>query len=364
MSQTVERGAQDEPSAWAAPLMLASAVAVHLAILTIAYGYWDTLIEWVDNQSFVRIAAAIHRGTWVCGADDCTWHLWGLPFVMAGVAAVFRVSDLAALVGISIGASLLTAVLLHRLYGGWVASATVAVCLMWTELSARGGSEPLFMGLLYGAFAASRADRVRLGSALAALSAAVRPVGVILVAAMAIDAAWRRNWKDLLTLVVVTALLATVYLAAVAAIAGNPFATSAGYLNEGWGRFPIGLPFGRVAVSMRDVFSASMSQGLRTCAWIAVGVVSLWTMARKADAVPARPERVFAIGYLAFVFCGTHEALAWYVPRFILPVAPLMFQSLRRWIPRRRVLLWAAALIEAAIGAVGTDRFLALIPRW
>lgn len=62
------------------------------------------------------------------------------------------------MVGIFLLSSILTCLLLHRLYGGLVAVAFGTVSSTWILLSVFGGCEPLFMVLLFASFLAARRE--------------------------------------------------------------------------------------------------------------------------------------------------------------------------------------------------------------
>jgi hypothetical protein len=58
---------------------------------------------------------------------------------------------------ISTLSSLAVCLLVHRLYGGWIAAATfIFINYQWILSFVEGGSKPLFMCLLYASFLAAR----------------------------------------------------------------------------------------------------------------------------------------------------------------------------------------------------------------
>ena len=63
-----------------------------------------------------------------------------------------------------------------RLWGGWVAGFFAILNFDWMQRSYLGGSEPLFVALLFASFLAIRKERWWLACVLASLSTVVRPL--------------------------------------------------------------------------------------------------------------------------------------------------------------------------------------------
>ena len=82
------------------------------------------------------------------------------------------------MVVISMLGSLGVCILVHRLYGGWVAAVLLFPDYQWIVLSLQGGSQPLFMCLLFASFLAARPESWNLASLSASLGMTVRAVGV------------------------------------------------------------------------------------------------------------------------------------------------------------------------------------------
>jgi hypothetical protein len=68
----------------------------------------------------------------------------------------------------------------------------------WMQRSYLGGSEPLFVALLFGSFTAVRKERWLLAALLASLATVVRPLGVFALLGIGVALVWKRDYRKFL----------------------------------------------------------------------------------------------------------------------------------------------------------------------
>jgi hypothetical protein len=343
-----------EPSAIEVAGMMVVAMAIHLLIFTQAVSYWPSVsTAWIDNVDYLQIADAIDRGQWHC-LPACPPHAWGFPFAIVFVSSLLRIPHVVALVAISAVASVAASVLAHRLYGGWAAAASVAIGYTWIQLSAHGGSEPLFMCALYASFLYVRRGNVRAGALLAALAATVRPLGAIAAGALFVDALRRRDRADIAALVAITAGVATLYVAWVMALTGDPLAAGVrGYQGDWYAGFPFTIPLATIVAGV-DRFSVYPRQMLITYVWVAVVISAAVALCRRTYPQLHFVERLFAVVYITFFISSRYEGMVDWFLRFMVPIAPIVAYALQGWIPRRRWVLWLLTMLSGTVGAGST----------
>jgi hypothetical protein len=352
---------RSEPSLSEVLLMLVVMFAVHLLTVSGVRSFWDVTLAWGDNQDYLAISSVISN--WHFSGGDMPDGFWGFPYAIAGISKVFSVPELMALVIVSVLASVATCVLVHRLYGGWVAAAFIFVNYEWIQLSVEGGSEPLFMCLLYASFLAARSSRWNLAALLASLSTTVRPVGVFALLAFAAVLAMRRSYRQLAVITLIGAGIGILYFAPVWMLLGSPFGSFIAY-RGGWGThwWPLTYPFSPWVFSfLRDLYG---NVRWYTLTWSAVwpvvasvGTISLWLPHNRQKFSGLQPETLFASMYTLFFLSYPEPALDFALSRFLVPVLPLLLFSLRDWIPRDRRVLWGAAVLSALLSSTALVHF-------
>jgi len=355
-----------EPSLAEVLLMFAVVFGGHLLMVCRATNFWDVADSWGDNSDYLRISTAIRQ--WHFSGAESTWHFWGFPYAIAGISRLLSIPQPKALVLVSMLAALAVSVLVHRLYGGWVAAAFLFfINYQWILTSVEGGSESLFTCLLCAAFLATRAGRWKLAIVLASLATTVRPVGAIALLAFAAVLAWRKSYRQLAVITLISLAIGVLYIVPVWIIQGSPFANITGYrsLNEGWGahQWPITYPFGALIPDYLD--------GLRVMRWpnfpfpvvwlvIALAAITvMWLPRNRSKFSPMiQPEFLFASIYTLFlVLFNGRGYIAFSLHRYLIPVLPIFLFSLRDWIPRQRWLLWCGAVLSAPLSAAAVVGF-------
>jgi len=210
-----------QPSLSEVLLMLATMFVVHLLTVCRANSFWELAVSRFDDMDYVEVATIIRQ--WHFSGGPIPQDFWGFPYSIVGVSKLFSIPELMATVLISVLASLAVSVLIHRLYGGWVAATFIFINYQWIQLSVEGGSEPLFMCLLYASFLAARSNRWKFAALLAALGTTVRPVGIFALVAFAVVLAVRRSYRELAVMTLIGLAIGTLYVVPVWIILGSPF---------------------------------------------------------------------------------------------------------------------------------------------
>src|SRR5690348_11658411 len=147
---------------------------VFFATISALTGYGQLVDNFGDNSAYISIAAAIRNWDF---HGIVVKHFWGLSYAIAGISRLTGISYHWSLLLICWSASLASVVLAYKLWGGWIATAFTIVNFDWYQRSFLGGSEPLFVALIFGSFLAIRRERWTLASLLAALATITRPLG-------------------------------------------------------------------------------------------------------------------------------------------------------------------------------------------
>lgn len=350
-----------EPSLGEVLLMLAMMFGVHLWATCRVGGFWQRAAAWFDNSCYLEIATVIR--TWHSPSPDISQHFWGFPFVITLVSKMFFIQPLTALVLLSVLASVGACILVYRLYGGWVAAVFIFINFEWIQLSVDGGSEPLFMCLVYASFLAARSDRWNLAALLAALGTTVRPVGIFALFCFAVVLAKQRSYKRIVAITAIGLAVGALYITPVWILMGTPLVSFHGY-RQCWGayNYPLTYPMGGWISS----FLAGLHGNTRwyslafDVVWpvLAIaGIVAIWLPRKRPRFLGIQAEALFATIYTLFFICYTDGVLAASFTRFLIPVLPLLLFALSDWIPRDRRLLWAGALVSALLSAAGLVHF-------
>jgi hypothetical protein len=359
--------ARSEPALWEILLMFAVVDAIHLLTICRVRNFWGVSLLWGDNAAYVQLADTIRH--WSLSGEEITRFFWGFPYVIAAVSKLLAIQGLTALVLISVLSSLAVCVLVYRLYGGWVAAAVFSfINYRWIFISVEGGSETLFMCLLFASFVAARSERWPVAALLASLATTVRPVGVFALLAFATVLALRRSYRQLILITLTGLMIGVLYVAPLWALGGDPFANFSGYRGD-WGQqgWPLTYPFGGIVRSFAPVYHSRWPNMVLSAAWILlalVGAVVMWLPRnRQRFSGTRRTEALFASLYVLFFLSYNYvssdgvEGVAWEFNRFLIPVFPLLLFSLRDWIPKDRRVLWGAAALSALLASAAMVGF-------
>jgi hypothetical protein len=231
----------------------------------------------------------------------------------------------------------------------------------WWQRSFLGGSEPLFLALLFGAFVSVRRERWTLAALLASLSTIVRPLGIFALVGIGLTLLWRRDFRRFALATAIGLLIGILYVLPLAHNFGDPLANVTMYHKADWDNaIPFSWPFYAFA---RDagLQRAPWTNLVLTFGWISFVLLGGTVMAGSVEfrqyARSHPVETVFAASYLIFLY--TYNSAYWArsnFPRFAIPVLPFVLLALGRWIPKDRRLLFGLGLISpvlAAASAIG-----------
>jgi Gpi18-like mannosyltransferase len=307
-----------------------------------------------DNSAYISIAAAIRKWDF---SGVAVKHFWGLPYLMAAISKLTGLPDRNALLTISWISSVIAVILAYRLWGGWIATAFAIVNFDWYHRSYLGGSEPLFVALLFGSFLAIRRERWLLAAFLAAIATITRPLGVFLLLGIGIALFRRRDWKRLTLATSIGLVIGILYVIPLARYFHDPLATVHSYQSaQASATVPLfGVPFYAI-VKGTILYPAPLSNLVLTFGWIFLVLIAiiamLWTHHFRNYASEHLPEVVFAAPYLLSLYCYNYPMWArGNFPRFAIPIVPFVLIALRRWLPKDRRLLWMLAPVTAVLAA-------------
>jgi hypothetical protein len=268
-------------------------------------------------------------------------------------------------------ASFVAVALAWRLWGGWIAGFFAILNFDWLQRSYLGGSEPLFVALLFGSFLAVRKERWLVAALLASLATVVRPLGAFALAGIGVALLLRRNYRMLLLAILIGAMVGALYTLPLTLYFGDPLATVHSYHSPQWrGGWLFGFPF--YAIIKGTLTEPSpVTNLILSFAWILFVLVATIVMARSATfrqyARSHLVETVFLVPYLwtLFTYNYPHWARGNFA-RFAIPIIPFVLLALYRWIPKDRRVLWALGVVSsilAAASAIGINNIAQILRR-
>jgi len=316
--------------------------------------YLDLVDNFGDRANYMAVASAIRHWNF---HGLVVKQFWGLPYAMAALSFLTGVGEHTALLLICFASSLTSVALAHRLWGGWIAGYFTILNFEWLQRSYVGGSEPLFVALIFGSFLAIRRNHWLLAALLAAFATVTRPLGIFLLAGIGLTLLWRRDWRRLGGATTVGLLIGSLYMIPLARHFQDPLATVHSYEGaQASAGVPIfGIPFYAI-IKGTILYPAPLTNLLLSFGWIFLVLVAIVAMLGteqfRTYAREHVPEMVFAAPYLLSLYCYNYPHWArGCFPRFAIPVIPFVFLALERWLPKDRRLLWALSPVTAALAA-------------
>ena len=336
-----------------------------VTVISACQNYFVVVDQFGDNHTYMGVASAIQNWDF---QDITIQQFWGLSYVIAALSLLTGTSVRTALLLISFGACLASVTLAHRLWGGWIAGFFAVLNFAWLQRSSLGGSEPLFLSLLFGAFIAVRNNYWPMGALLASVSTVVRPMGLFALIAIGVVLLWRREFWTFVLATLVGLTVGGLYIVPLAIYFGNPFANVGSYQTDWDNGFPIGWPFYAI-VKGTIIYPVPWTNLLVTYGWIVLVLLAAVAMiVTKRFHLFARNfpvESLFAATYLAFLYTyNSSYVIRGSFPRFALPIVPLALVALDRWIPKDQRVLWIVGFISpilAAASAIGIRNVVSLI---
>ena len=357
---------RSEPTAREAVCLAAVVYILGFVVISLVEPFSERVRLFGDTVFYVGVVKAIR--TW----DFSTltpWHFWGLPYAAAAISVVTSLSEWWSVLVVSLASALGATYLMQKLFGGWVACFFVLASLEWQQRALLGGSEPPFMLLILGAFWAARTSRWAWASLFAALATTVRPLGIFLLAAIAIALILKRDYRQVITAVTIGVAVGVLYVLPLIVYYGDPLANFRFYQRNDWaGSSPFGLPFvamARGALSVDMPWTSRIREGL----WVAFYVLAVGAMFRTRFREYARryPVEVSFTGfYLLFLFSYNSPFWSWVeFARYALPAFPVALYAVENYLPKDRRVLWILAPVTATFSAMSAmnARRVALIVR-
>lgn len=347
-----------EPSEQEVLLIALFGFVMFVAVILKATNFSHLVNNFGDSPAYMSIASAIRRWNF---QGMTVKQFWGLPYMMAALSMLTRMSERSALLAISVISSFLTVLLAYRLWGGWVASFFGVLNFDWLQRSLLGGSEPLFMVFLLGAFVAVRRQRWLLATFLASLATVVRPLGLFALVGIGIALLRLKQFHRFICALGIGLAVATAYAVPLAYEFGDPLATVHSYQQIGASTPNLfGVPFYAI-IKGTFTYPAPWTNLVLTFGWILFVVAGTIRMGRVRNlreyAKNHLVEMMFAAAYLVAICCYNFPYWArGNFPRFAIPLIPFVLVAFDQWWPKDRRLLWGLATVSpilAAISALG-----------
>ena len=336
--------------------------------VSVLRNYFALVDDFGDSSAYMSIASAIRH--WDFHGITIK-QFWGLPYAMAALSRSTGVSDRTALLLMCFASSLASTAIAYRLWGGWVAGFFTILNFDWLQRSYLGGSEPLFVALVFGTFLAARRERWWLASLLASLATVVRPLGVFALMGVGLVLLWKRDYRRLVPAIAIGLVIGFLYMLPLAKYFGDPLATVSSYHSPEWqGGWLFGFPFYAI-IKGTLTEPAPWTNLILSFGWIFLVLIAIVVMVgskRFRNYGRSYPvEMLFLIPYLwcLYTYNYPHWARGNF-QRFSIPILPFVLIALDRWVPKDRRVLWALGAVcsgLAAASALGVANVAGLIRR-
>lgn len=320
-------------------------------VLTRFRTYAGTVDTFGDSMAYMNAANAIRH--WDFSGLDVK-QFWGLPYLIACVSWV-HVSTRSSLLLICILSSLVSVLLAWHLWGPWIAGFFAVLNFPWLQVSFLGGSEPLFVALLFASFRASRKEHWIEASILAALATTVRPLGFFALLGIGIALLLRSQYEKALACTSLAVIIGVLYLLPFWIYFHDPLYQVHLYRQYDWGSgSPIGWPFRGMLWFLLHHLRIPLTNVIFTLGWIFFALTGLCAMSGKNYREYIRghsSECIFAILYLNFLFLYNSGWAYGEFPRFVIPVIPFLLRALDAWLPKLRYVMYMVGALSSVLGA-------------
>jgi hypothetical protein len=348
----------DAPSSIEIAGLIVLGFVLFVSVVSMVRNYGGAVDEFGDNSAYISVASAIQRWDF---HGIVIKHFWGLPYAMVALAKLTGLSDRTCLLFFSFLPSLVAGLLARRLWGGWIALYFVTLNFDWWQRSCLGGSEPLFVCLLFAAFSSVRRQRWPLAALLASLATIVRPLACFALFGIGLWLLWKREFRKFAGATAIGLLVGILYAIPLAMHFGSPFATVDSYHSKEWaGGWLFGFPFYAI-IKGTLIEQAPWTNLVLSFGWITLVTVAVIAMVKSQSFrayCRAHPvEALFLVPYLwcMYTYNYPHWARGNFA-RFAIPILPFVWLALYRWLPKDRRVLWILGVIGpvlAACSAVG-----------
>ena len=341
------------PSSGEIAALVGLSFVLFISVVSLGRNYFAAVDDFGDSSGYMSVASAIRHWDF---HGITVKQFWGLPYAMAALSTLARVSDRTALLVLSLIPSLLAGLLARRLWDGWVAAYFAILNFDWMQRSCLGGSEPLFVCLLFAAFLSVRRERWMLASLLASLATTVRPLGFFALVGIGLWLLWKRDLRKFAAATAIGLLVGALYALPVAIHFGDPLANVASYHSQQWqGGWLFGFPFYAI-VKGTLLYPAPWTNLALSFGWIFLVLGAVIVMVKSSEfrayCQLHAVEAAFLVSYLwcLFTYNYPHWARGSF-PRFAIPILPFVLLALRRWIPKDRRVLWGIGVVFSILAA-------------
>jgi len=352
------------PSRIEVSLLWLFAAVLFVLVVTHFQTYAGKVDDFGDNPAYLQAANAIRHWNF---RGVAVKQFWGLPYLIACLSWL-PISPRSCLLLICTVSSLVSVLLVWHLWGPWIAGFFTVLNLYWFQVSLLGGSEPLFVALLFLSLWAIRKERWVEASALAAFATLTRPLAIFALLGIGLILIFRRDYKKTFMCTALATLIGALYLLPFWIYLHDPLYQFHQYRRNDWqSGSAIGLPFRALVLGFLHDRGPWTNVAL-TLGWIIFAFIGLCAMSRKSfrHYIQEQPaEYIFAFFYLAFIF--TYNSVAWAradFPRLVIPVLPFLLLAFDRWLPRSRYVLYGFGIVSsvlAACSAIGIRNALAAL---
>lgn len=344
---------QSEPTLREILALWALTALIFVACVAALRNYLALVDDSGDDGAYMAVAWAIRH--WDFHGLTIK-QFWGLPYAVAAISRVTGVSGRTALMLVCFSSSLVAVAIAYRLWGVWVAGFFAILNFEWMQRSYLGGSEPLFVALLFASFLAVRKERWWLAALLASFATIVRPLGIFALIAIGLVLLWRRDYRRLVPAVAIGLVVGVLYALPFAKTWGDPLATVHSYHSAQWqGGWLFGFPFYAI---FKGTFTehAPWTNLLLSFGWIFLVLIAVVVMIRSEDfRTYARAHPVEILFLVPYILClYTYNYPHWArgnFQRFSIPIVPFVLIALYRWIPKDRRVLWAMGAVMSVLAA-------------
>ncbi|MFZ3263884.1 MAG: hypothetical protein WA172_07780 [Terriglobales bacterium] len=341
------------PSAGEVLALVVLSFAVFVSIVALVRNYAVAVDSFGDSSAYMNLASAIRRWDF---HGVIVKQFWGLPYAVAALSKLTGLSDRASLLVFSFVPSLLTVFFAKHLWDGWIAGYFAILNFDWLQRSCLGGSEPLFMCFLLGAFVSVRERRWMLAALLAALATIVRPLGIFALVGIGLTLLWTKDFRKFAGATMIGLLVGVLYALPLAAHFGDALATVNSYHSKAWqGGWLFGFPFYAI-IKGTLLYPAPWTNLVLSFGWIFLVLGAIVAMATsKTFRSYCRSHPVEAIFLAPYLWClFTYNYPYWArsnFARFAIAILPFVLLALYRWIPKDRRVLWGLGVAAPALAA-------------
>lgn len=332
--------------------------------LIVFHGWHSMVLMYGDNGAYVEVANAIRQ--WDFHGVDIQ-HFMGYPYAIATVAMVLHLPLSSSLWLIASVSSVVSTLLVARLFGPWIAGYFAFSNFAWLQTSFLGGSEPLAVALGLGAFCSFRRGNVVLAALLGSLASAVRPLMFFTLVGIGIALICRKRFLEFFRAFSVGLAVGILYMWPLGHYFGDPLLTVHSYTSRDYGAANLsgphghlfGWPFHGIIVGTL-LYPSPWTNLILSFSWITLviaGTVAMFSRDLRDYWRANMAEAIFCGLYIFSIF--SYDYLGWArgnFMRFAIPVLPFVLFALLRWLPKdRRLLLFFSALMPvlAACSAIG-----------